>query len=75
MKATNTGSDLKKPRTNKVSTTVIIGGIALLIGLVLGAAAAETGTGLITSPPKASVSAPATTPGVTGATNRGGPGS
>lgn len=34
----------KPPRMNKTTTTVIIGFVTLLIGLVLGAAAAETGS-------------------------------
>ena len=36
----------KTPRTNKIATTVVISLTTLVIGLVIGAAAAETGSGL-----------------------------
>lgn len=41
---TTTTISQKPHRTNKISTTVIIGFVTLLVGLVLGAAAAETGS-------------------------------
>lgn len=43
----------KPPRTNKTITTVVIGFTTLVIGLVVGAAAAETGTGLLNPARKA----------------------
>jgi HSP20 family molecular chaperone IbpA len=49
-------NDGKPARTNKTKTTLLVGVVALLLGLVLGGAAAETGTGLLninaTSPAK-----------------------
>ena len=43
----------KTARTNKITTTVIIGLATLVIGLMIGAATAETGTGLLTRTRKA----------------------
>ncbi len=43
----NTSENKKVARTNKTTTTVIIGVAALAIGLMIGAATAETGTGLL----------------------------
>jgi HSP20 family molecular chaperone IbpA len=56
---TTNSSQLKQPRTNKVTTTMIIGGIALVIGLALGAAAAENGVGQSNNPPPANAALPA----------------
>jgi HSP20 family molecular chaperone IbpA len=45
--------DSKTPRTNKTTTTVIVGLATLGIGLVIGAAATQTGAGLLNGAGKA----------------------
>ena len=47
MNATTNASGNKPARTNKTTLTVIIGFFTLILGLAIGAAAAETGTGLL----------------------------
>ena len=42
-------NDNKPARTNKLSTTVVIGLVTLGVGLMIGAAAAESGSGLLST--------------------------
>ena len=63
---TKNANDHKIPRTNRITITVFIGVTTLLIGLFFGAAAAETGTGLLIALRKAKAAAgagPATASG------------
>ena len=43
-------NETKKTRTTKLSTTVIIAFLTLIVGVVFGAASAENGTGLVENP-------------------------